>query len=90
MNFISLCLSREPYTLDNIENRRAPPPWTPRVRKKIFLLKQNSFVFFQTIMSCETTSQDLRLSELEQQERVLLLSTPPETFRGFSYINPNV
>lgn len=25
-------LSREPYTLENIENRQVPPPWIPTVR----------------------------------------------------------
>ncbi|CAF0852280.1 unnamed protein product [Rotaria sp. Silwood1] len=62
-----------PYTLDNIQNQRVPPPWTPT-----------------SLTSFEPNSEELRLSELEQKDKVLLLSTPPDTFRGFSYINPNV
>ncbi|CAF4655382.1 unnamed protein product, partial [Rotaria sp. Silwood1] len=43
-----------------------------------------------SLTSFEPNSEELRLSELEQKDKVLLLSTPPDTFRGFSYINPNV
>ncbi|CAF1201950.1 unnamed protein product [Rotaria sordida] len=64
---------KEPFTLDNIENRRVPPPWIP-----------NSLISF------ESNDEQPRLSEFEQKDKVLLLSTPPDTFRGFSYINPNV
>ncbi|CAM4858651.1 unnamed protein product [Rotaria socialis] len=63
----------KPYTLNNIENRRVPPPWIP-----------------SSLISLEPSGEQLRLSEIEQKDRVLLLSTPADTFRGFSYINPNM
>ncbi|CAF4691540.1 unnamed protein product, partial [Rotaria socialis] len=37
----------------------------------------------------ESSGEDLRLSELEQKDKVLLLSTPPDAFRDFSYVSPN-
>ncbi|CAF3157421.1 unnamed protein product [Rotaria socialis] len=63
---------RSPYTLDNIQNQRIPPPWTPT-----------------SLTPFESSGEDLRLSELEQKDKVLLLSTPPDAFRDFSYVSPN-
>ncbi|CAF0802757.1 unnamed protein product [Adineta steineri] len=63
---------KEPYTLDNIENRRVPPPWVPK-----------------SLTPLEPSSKPLRLPDFEQKDKVLLLSTPPDTFRGFSFINTN-
>ena len=40
-------------------------------------------------MPFESTDEELRLSELDPKDKVLLLSIPSDTFRGFSYINPN-
>jgi hypothetical protein len=31
-----------------------------------------------------------QLSQIDQKDAVLLLSTPKDTFKNFSYINPNV
>lgn len=61
-----------PYTLENIENKRVPPPWKP-----------------SSLTSFEPVGEETRLSELEEKDKILLLSTPPETFRGFSYVSPN-
>ncbi|CAF0939028.1 unnamed protein product [Adineta ricciae] len=43
-----------------------------------------------SITSLESSGPVPRLSDLEQKDRVLLLSTPPNTFRGFSFVNPNL
>ncbi|CAF3275342.1 unnamed protein product, partial [Rotaria sp. Silwood2] len=43
-----------------------------------------------SLISFESNNEQPRLSELEQKDKVLLLSTPPDTFRGFSYVNPYV
>jgi hypothetical protein len=41
------------------------------------------------LISFEPNGGAPHLSELEQKDKVLLLSTPPDTFRDFSYISPN-
>lgn len=60
---------------------------------KILFLKNDLFLFqkkkFQSLTSFEPNGEEPRLSDLEQKDKVLLLSTPPDTFRGFSYISPN-
>ena len=38
----------------------------------------------------ERNGPEPRLSELEQKDKVLLLSTPPDTFHGFSFISPDL
>ncbi|CAF0755327.1 unnamed protein product [Adineta steineri] len=59
-----------PYTLDDIENRRVPPPWTP-----------------SSLTSFDPSGDELRLSEFEQKDKVLLASIPEKTFAGFSYVS---
>lgn len=54
-----------------------------KITKRFFI------VIFQTLTSFERNGEEPRLSDVEEKDRVLLLSTPPDTFRGFSYISPN-
>ncbi|CAF1070431.1 unnamed protein product [Adineta steineri] len=43
-----------------------------------------------SLISLKASMKVPQLSEIEQKDAVLLLSTPSDTFRDFSYISPNV